>query len=68
MARNELGVNPEYQIPDELWERIKSLLPSPKAKKKPGRPRMDDGQAMTAIFYVLRMVVSGRHFQKLWST
>lgn len=44
----------EYQIPDELWERIEPLLPPPKPKKKSGRPRMDDRQAMTAIFYVLR--------------
>lgn len=54
MRENDLGVNPEYQIPDELWERIRSLLPPPKKKKKPGRPRMDDRQAMTAIFYLLR--------------
>jgi len=50
----DLGVEPQYQIPDALWERIKPLLPPPKSKKKPGRPRMDDRRAMTAIFYVLR--------------
>ena len=54
MADDGLGVDPEYQIPDELWERIKPLLPAPKPKKKPGRPRMDDRKAMTAIIYVLR--------------
>jgi hypothetical protein len=54
MADESLGVDPNYQIPDELWERIKPLLPAPKPKKKPGRPRMDDRKAMTAIFYVLR--------------
>jgi len=54
MAENELGVDPEYQIPDELWERIKPLLPLPKPKKKQGRPREDDRQMMTAIFYLLR--------------
>ncbi len=30
------------------------LLPMPKAKKKPGRPRAADRRLMTAIFYVLR--------------
>jgi len=50
----DLGVESQYQIPDELWERIKPLLPPPKPKKKPGRPRMDDRRAMTATFYVLR--------------
>jgi len=54
MTDESLGVGPKYQIPDELWKRIKSLLPPPKPKKKPGRPRMDDRKAMTAIFYVLR--------------
>lgn len=50
----EFAVSEEYQIPDEMWERIEPLLPEPKPKKKPGRPRMDDRKAMTAIFYVLR--------------
>ena len=54
MSDKGLGVAPNYQIPDELWERIGSLLPPPKPKKKLGRPRMDDRRAMTAIFYVLR--------------
>jgi putative transposase len=54
MSETDLGVDANYQIPDELWKRIKPLLPPPKPKKKPGRPRMDDRQAMTAIFYVLR--------------
>ncbi len=48
------GVDDEYQIPDELWERIRTFLPAPKPKKKPGRPRMNDRQAMNAIYYVLR--------------
>jgi putative transposase len=54
MADEGLGIGSEYQISDALWERIKPLLPPPKPKKKPGRPRMDDRKAMTAIFYVLR--------------
>jgi transposase len=54
MVVEDLGVAPEYQISDELWERIEPLLPPPKPKKKSGRPRMDDRKAMSAIFYVLR--------------
>jgi len=54
MTNNDLGVGSEYQISDALWEKIEPLLPPPKPKKKPGRPRMDDRKAMTAIFYVLR--------------
>jgi len=48
------GVNPSYLLPDELWERLAPLLPPPRQKKVPGRPRMSDRQAMTAVFYVLR--------------
>ncbi len=54
MTEEQVGIGPGYQIPDELWERIKTVLTPPKVKKKPGRPRMDDRQAMNAIFYVLR--------------
>jgi len=43
----------DYQIPDELWKQIEPLLPPPKSKRKPGRPRIDDRRVMTAIFYVL---------------
>ncbi len=45
------GVDPKYAIPDDLWEEICKLLPPPKPKKKAGRPRADDRQMMTAIFY-----------------
>jgi putative transposase len=48
------GVESAYEIPDVLWDRIVSLLPLRKKKKKAGRPRMDDRRAMSAIFYVLR--------------
>lgn len=50
----DFGVGPEYRIPKALWERIKALLPAPKAKKKAGAPRKGDLRLMTAIFYVLR--------------
>ena len=49
------GVESAYEIPDVLWDKIVLLLPPPKRKKKKaGRPRMNDRQAMSAIFYVLR--------------
>ena len=55
--RKELGVDEHFQIPGELWERIRVLLPPPPPKKnkdRPGRPRMDNWKAMNAIFYVAR--------------
>ena len=44
----------DYEIYDELWKKIEPLIPPPKPKKKPGRPRKDDRKMMTAIFYILR--------------
>jgi len=43
-----------YEISDEFWNKIKPLLPSPKPKKKAGRPREDDRKIMNGIFYLLR--------------
>ena len=51
------GVDCSYEIPDILWYRIVPLLltiPHKKKKKKVGRPRMNDRQVMSAIFYILR--------------
>jgi putative transposase len=42
-----------YEISDQLWNKIKSLLPSPKPKKKAGRPRENDKKIMNGIFYLL---------------
>ena len=54
MTTETYGIGREYQIPDSLWTEIETLLPAPPPKKKVGRPRMPDRQAMTAIFYLLR--------------
>lgn len=44
----------DYDVPDSLWAQIVPLLPPPKPKKKVGRPRMAERQALRAIFYLLR--------------
>jgi len=54
LEEGEALVGDAYQITDEVWSRIKLLLPPLRPKKKSGRPRMDDRLAMNAIFYVLR--------------
>ena len=41
-------------LTDELWERIKPLLPPEPPKPKGGRPRVPDRQALTGILFVLR--------------
>ena len=44
-----------WRIPDSLWGKIKTLLPPRKAHPKNGHnPRVDDRNAMDAIFFVLR--------------
>ena len=43
-----------FKISDAAWAKITLLLPPPKRKNKKGRPRMDDRQAMAAIWYKLR--------------
>ena len=50
----DLGTDPQYQIPDRIWERIEPLIPPHVKKTKRGRPRMDDRRAMNGIFYVAR--------------
>ena len=47
-------VNGSYQIPDELWEQMKPLLPPEFPRPRGGHPRMDNRRAMEAILYVLR--------------
>jgi len=47
-------IAPQYLLPDEVWECIKSAIPPSPPKPKGGRPRMDNRQAMNAIFYLLR--------------
>src|SRR6478752_5240325 len=41
-------------LTDELWERIKPLLPPAKAKPKGGRPPIENRRALTGILFVLR--------------
>jgi transposase len=42
-----------WRVSDEVWEETRPLLPVPKPKKKPGRPRVDDRQVLDGIIHVL---------------
>ncbi|MEQ8170401.1 MAG: transposase [Candidatus Eremiobacterota bacterium] len=42
----------KYDITDELWEKIKPMIPV--RKKKSGYPPMEDRKAMNAILYILQ--------------
>lgn len=43
-------------VPDELWERIRPLLPPPKPRRfrYPGRKPIDDRKCLTGILFVLK--------------
>jgi transposase len=55
MNDDHTQVRRDWRIPDALWDRIKPLL-SPRKPHPLGchRPRVDDRQAMEAIFFVFR--------------
>ena len=41
-------------VDDTLWEVVAPLLPKPRPKKKPGRPRVPDRACLTGIVFVLK--------------
>ena len=43
-----------WEVSDELWERVKPLIPQAPSHAKGGRPRIEDRKAFQAIVYVLR--------------
>jgi len=43
-----------WKVSDELWEKVKPLIPPAPSHAKGGRPRMEDRQAFEAMVYVLR--------------
>lgn len=45
---------PEWEIPDELWEKFKPLLPAEKEQRGRGRPRSSPRDVLNAIFFILR--------------
>jgi len=51
---NFTEIAPDFRLPDEVWERVKTTIPVEPPKPKGGRPRMDNRQALNAIFDLLR--------------
>lgn len=48
------SVPDSIRLSDEDWQRVRTLLPPSEPRKKRGRPRMSDRQALEAICYVFR--------------
>src|ERR1051325_5779489 len=42
------------EIPDDLWQKIRRLLPPPKKPGTPGRPALSNRQVLNGILFVLR--------------
>ncbi len=43
----------KIELSDDVWAQIAPLIPLPKRRNRKGRPRMNDRQAMAAIWYKL---------------
>jgi transposase len=51
-----------FQIPDELWERLRPLLPVVQRRHRwPGRKRLDDRACMNGILFVLITGIGWEH-------
>ena len=46
-------IDPTFRLPDEVWERLKSVILSARPKPKGGRPRKVDRAALDAILVFL---------------
>jgi putative transposase len=45
---------PDWLMPEELWKKLKPLLPPEKPKGANGRPQVPQRRIMNSIFYILR--------------
>ncbi|EMM88762.1 IS5 family transposase, partial [Leptospira interrogans] len=64
--KSELG---HLDIPEEIWKRLRPLLPKIKINPlKGGRPRLDDRVAMAAIFYRVRTGIQWRYIPPMFGS
>lgn len=62
----ELG---HMNVPDEIWNKLKHLLPQRKTpKSNGGRPRLDDRIALSAIFYRCKTGIAWREMPPQFGT
>src|SRR5512135_3614125 len=61
-TRREMPRTRPWEVSEDLWERVKPLIPEPPSHAKGGRPRMEDRKAFEAIVYILR---TGRQWNAL---
>ena len=54
LPRLEDSIEPRFRLPDELWTKIETVLPSHPPHPKGGRPWANDRQCMEGIYYLTR--------------
>lgn len=64
MAKRKIGH--DFKISDEFWNKIKPLLPLPKPKKKPGRPRIEDRKVLNVIFMSFVLAANGKPLPRFY--
>ena len=62
MRETKAHIDDGWRIPDELWSRVRPLLPAQRPHPKGGRPWTDQRTALDGILYVLR---TGRQWKAL---
>ena len=54
LPRLEDSIEPRFRLPDEIWTKIETVLPSHPPHPKGGRPWANDRQCMEGIYYLTR--------------
>src|SRR5690606_6567802 len=55
-----------FQVPKQLWKRIKKLLPKPTKHKRRGRPPADNRAVLNGIWYVMWTGCQWKAVHKDW--
>lgn len=55
-----------WRVRDELWEKVRPLLPEHRLDPRGGRPRVDDRVCFNAIMFVLVTVSLGGICRRRW--
>lgn len=55
-----------HQIPSKLWQKLKKYLPKAAQREGPGRPRVNDRDAINGIWYVLWTGCQWKAVEREW--
>jgi transposase len=66
MDKDSTESKPHYRIPGRLWKLLKKQLPKPPKVRGPGRPPVDNRNAIDGIWHVLWTGCQWKSIQKEW--